>query len=185
MSVGEKVKEEVKKVGVTTLFFAACFLAMMGFKALVLAEYRIALFDFSAALIGALIVAKVVLILENVPLGSWIDRHSGIVHVVGRTVLYGVGVFIVLLLEKAFEARHEYGGFANALTQVFDHRDIHHVWANTASVTIAILAFNVLFVLRRHIGEHGLLAMFTTPLPEETRKDTRSAQEKTPAKAPH
>lgn len=88
---------------------------MMGFKALVLAEYRIAFFDFSAASIGALIVAKVVLILENVPLGSWIDRHSGIARVVGRTVLYGVGVFIVLLLEKAFEARHEYGGFTNAV----------------------------------------------------------------------
>lgn len=36
---------------------------------------------------------------------------------------------------------------------MFDHRDIHHVWANAASVTAAILAFKVLFVLPRHIGD--------------------------------
>jgi hypothetical protein len=185
MSFAERLKEEVRLVGLTTLFFAVCFLSLMGFKALILAEYRIAFFDISAALIGALIVAKVVLILENVPLGIWIERHSAIVHVAARTVLYGIGVFVVLLLEKAFEARHEYGGFANAIAQVFDHRDIRHVWANGTGVTAAILAFNILFVLRRHIGERGLLAMFAAPLPQETRKDMRSPREKTSARTSH
>jgi hypothetical protein len=167
MSVGERLKEEGTKVAVTTLFFAACFLAMMGFKALVLAEYRIAFFDLSAALIGALIVAKVVLILENVPIGGWVERRPAVVHVLVRTFLYGIGVLVVLLLEKAFEARHEYGGFTNALTEVFEHRDIRHVWATAAGVTTTLLLFNALFVLRRHIGGYGLLSMFTAPLPQE------------------
>jgi hypothetical protein len=174
MGFAEKVKKEVRVVGLTTLFFAACFLGLMGFKALVLAEYRIAFFDVSAALIGALIVAKVVLILENVPLGRAIERQSGMVHVAIRTILYGAGVSALLLLEKAFEARHEYGGFASAVAQVFDHRDIRHVWATAAAVTVALLAFNMLFVVRRHIGEGGLLAMFTAPLPQETGEDARS-----------
>lgn len=168
MSAREKLKEEAKKVCMTTFFFAVCFLALMGFKALVLAEYRIAFFDLSAALIGALIVAKVVLILENVPLGSWIESHPAAVHVMVRTILYGIGVFMVLLLEKSFEARHEYGSFIQALTHVFEHRDIQHVWATAMGVTAALLVFNALFVLRRHIGGRELLGMFTTPLPEDS-----------------
>lgn len=185
MGFAEKVKKEIRLVGLTTLFFAVCFLGLMGFKALVLAEYRIAFFDVSAALIGALIVAKVVLILEHVPLGKAIERQSGIAHIAIRTTLYGIGVSVVLLLEKAFEARHEYGGFASAVAQIFDHRDIRHVWATAAAVTVALLAFNMLFVVRRHIGEGGLLAMFTAPLPQEAGKDAPPQRRKAPRRGAH
>lgn len=159
------LKDELIKIGVTTIFFASCFLAMMGFKALILAEYKIAFFDVSAALIGALVVAKVVLLLENVKLGHLIDGRSGIVYIICRTLFYGAGVFFVLLLEKAFEARNEYGGFFNALKNVFQHRDILHTWATAGGVSAALFLFNFLFVVRCHIGEHALVGMFKGPLP--------------------
>lgn len=93
------LKNEALKVGVTTCFFATCFLAMMGVKALILADYKIAFFDVSTALLGALIVAKVVLVLEAVPLGRWADGKAGFVYVLVRTLFYGLGVVVVLLLE--------------------------------------------------------------------------------------
>lgn len=171
MSIVAKAKEEIKAVGLTTLFFALWFSVFVLLKTLILAEYNIGFAGLSAALVGALIVAKVVLILENVPLATWLRGRSGLVHLVVRTAIYGFGVFVVLLLEKAFEVRHEHGGFVPALARVFQHRDIHHAWATTIGVTGALLVFNALLVVRRHVGKQGLLRMFTSPFPEQARDE--------------
>ena len=95
-------------------------------------------------LVGALVVAKVVLVMEHVPLGPWVRKQPAALEVTLRTLLYTVGVLMALLIEKAFEARHEDGGFVPALVQVFQHRDIHHVWANTIAVSCALSGFNAL-----------------------------------------
>lgn len=50
-------------------------------KALVLVEYNIGFAGLSLALVGALVVAKVVLILENIPLAKWLCGRSGLTHV--------------------------------------------------------------------------------------------------------
>ena len=75
-------------------------------------------------LFGALIVAKVVLVLEKVPLEAWIGDRAALTDVIVRSGLYGLGILLVLLVEKAFELRHEYGGFVPALTQVFRQTSI-------------------------------------------------------------
>jgi hypothetical protein len=76
-------------------------------------------------------------------------------------------VFIVTLLERAFDARHEAGGFVPGVAWVFQHRDIHHVWAMTICVGGALLMFNVQAVLQRHLGEGTLSRLFLAiPLAE-------------------
>ena len=154
-------------MGLTTLFFAAWFSTLMALKWLVLAEYNIEIRDVSIALVGALIVAKVVLVLEKVPLESWARNRAALTHVVVRTALYGIGILLVFILEKAFEVRHEYGGFVPALAQVIRHQDIPHVVAAAIGVTAGLLIFNATFVIRRHLGKQGLIDLFLSPLPQQ------------------
>ncbi|MFZ0256343.1 MAG: hypothetical protein WAN46_11990 [Gammaproteobacteria bacterium] len=170
MNLSAKLRDEIRSVGLATLFFGAWFFVLLVLKWLVLAEYRIEFHGLSMALIGALIVAKVVLLLENVPLGAWIRDRPAVVDVAARTGLYGLGVLVVLLLEKAFEARHEYGGFASSLVQVIHHQDIPHVLAAAIGVTGALLVFNASFVVRRRLGKRGLLGLLLSPLPEQQGK---------------
>jgi hypothetical protein len=59
-----------------TLFFAAWLGMFMGLKILILEGYQIRFGSASAVLIGALVLAKVVLILEHVPLGAWVPPFS-------------------------------------------------------------------------------------------------------------
>lgn len=166
MSFPAKLREEIKSVGLTTLFFAAWFSVLLILKWLILAEYNIEFRHMSIALIGALIVAKVVLVLENVPIETWTRDRPALTYVIVRTGLYGLGILAVLLLEKAFEVRHEYGGFVPALVQVIHHRDIPHVLAAAIGVTGALLVFNAMFVIRRHFGDRGLFELFLSPLRE-------------------
>ena len=149
-------------MALTTLYFAAWFLALVLVKKLILDEYHIQFRGVSIALFGALVMAKVVLVLEHVPLGRWVGRHAAALDVALRTLLYALGVAIVLLLEKAFEARHEWGGFGASLARVFEHRDIPHVWANVICVAGALLVFNALAVLRPHVGGK-LIPVFLQP----------------------
>jgi hypothetical protein len=170
MTFQQRAIDEIQEIGLTALYFACCFVALMFLKRLVLAEYQIEFGGLSLALIGALVVAKVVLILEHVPLGRWIQHRPAAVDVAARTLLYALGVFGVMLVEKAFDTRHEAGGFGAALVSVFRHRDIHHVWAATIGIGGALLGFNVLSVVRRRLGEGELRRLlFAEPSPESTK----------------
>ena len=80
-----------------------------------LAEYQIEFRHYSMALVGALILAKVVLLLEHVSLGAWVRVQPAWVDIALRTVLYSIGVLVVMTLEKGFEGRHEHGSFGNAV----------------------------------------------------------------------
>jgi hypothetical protein len=114
MSLRQRAIRELRAVLLTTLYFALWFGVLMLLKRLLLAQYQIEFRGLSLALFGALVVAKVVLVLDHVPLGRWTRRHPAITDVLLRTLLYTIGVFIALLLEKAFEDRHEYGSFESA-----------------------------------------------------------------------
>ena len=160
-----KIKQEIMLL-VTVMLFFSCWLALLeALKHFVLAEYQISFNGFSMVLIGSLILAKVVMVLEKVPLGAWVRAQPAWVDVMLRTALYTFGVVIVLLLEKALEGRHEHGGVGASLATVFRHEDINHVWANTIAVSVALLIYNALSIIRGHLGKGGLRRLFLLPPP--------------------
>jgi hypothetical protein len=169
MGIHEKLKLELKAVALIMLFFAAWLGALTGLKILILEDYQISFGSLSTVLIGALVLAKVVLILEHVSLGEWVRRQPVLMDVILRTLLYAFGTWMVMVLEKAFESRHEPGGFGGALMNIIQHRDMPHVWANTICVTGALLFYNLLSALNHHLGTGGLAHVFLTPKNEDER----------------
>ena len=171
MGFQHKLKEEIRALTLAGIYFATWIGVLMVLKNLVLAEYRIEFHGLSIVLVGTLVLAKVVLVLEHVPLGAWTRTRPALLDVVLRTLLYTVGVFVVLLLEKAFEGRHEHGGFGPSLIALFQHAEVPHVWVNTICMTGALLGYNMLSVGRRHLGEGALIRLFLSPLPEQAKKN--------------
>lgn len=163
MSFQQKLRHEIKAVAIATAFFAGWFGILILLKRLILTEYEIDFRGLSTALIGALVVAKVVLVLEHVPLGGWMRRQPAWVDLVARTLLYAAGVFAAMLIEKAFHGRHEYGGFGQSLAKVFQHADIHHVWAAAIGVTGGLLVYNIASLLRRSVGDDAMRKAFLAP----------------------
>jgi hypothetical protein len=163
VSASDRLKHELKTLAVVALYFGIWLIILLLIKKLVLAEYQIQFTGISKALIGALVLSKVVMILELVPLGRWVGRQPAWVDVLLRTSLYALGVLLVLLLEKGFEGRHEYGGFGASLTSVFEHADIYHLWLNLLVVSIALFNYNMLSVIKRRLGEGGVWQLLMTP----------------------
>lgn len=163
MSWKVKIINELKSVGIASLYFLVWFGILMIIKVLLLEEYHIKFSGLSLVIVGALVVAKVILIMEHIPLGSWVQRKPAIVDLLLRTFLYSFGIVIILILEKAYEGRHEYGGFGSSLQQVFNHVDVYHVWVNSIVVFCALLSFNFLTLIRTHLGKGGLFRMLKEP----------------------
>lgn len=168
MGIAQKLKQEITAVGVVTLYFGCWLGALVLLKYLILAEYHIAFHGVSIALVGALLLAKVVLVLEHIPLGAWVQPRPAWVIVVLRTALYSFGVFVVLLFEKAFKGRHEYDSFSASLVALFDHPDMNHVWATTICLSAGLLSYNMLTVIRKRLGNGVLLRLFLKPLPDDS-----------------
>jgi hypothetical protein len=162
MSVKDKLIKELKSVFMTTLYFFSWFGALMVIKVLLLREYEIEFYGFSKVLIGALILAKVVLILEYVPL-SFTKKQLVIFELLVRTLLYSGGVFLVLLLERSFESRHEYSGFGDALMNVFSDVNIYHFWVNCIVVFGALLFFNLWSIMKKRFGARWISNVLFSP----------------------
>ncbi|HSH15170.1 MAG TPA: hypothetical protein VLD18_03990, partial [Verrucomicrobiae bacterium] len=41
----------------------------------------------------------------------------------------------------------------------------HHAWANAICISAALLGYNILSVIRRHLGKGGILGLLARPLP--------------------
>jgi hypothetical protein len=161
----KKILKEIKIIARTASYFAIVFILMMVMKSLDLRDYNIEFNGISQALVGALIMSKVIILMEYITLGKWVQRQPAIVDVTLRTVLYTAGVLIVIVLEKAFEKRHEAGGFVKAISYVFSNRDIYHVWATTIGSAASIFVYNAFSVVHRVMGKNGLAKLFfSTPL---------------------
>jgi hypothetical protein len=95
-----------------------------------------------------------------ISLGSLVQRQPPVVDVCLRTLLYTIGVWIVIILEKLFERRHDAGGIGDSISYLFSHRDIYHVWATTIGSGVSIFVYNSFSVVQRLLGRHGLAKLF-------------------------
>lgn len=148
MSLRDTLWYEIRAVGIAALYFGAWLAMLLAIKQLIPAEYEIYFYGMSKVLLGALILSKVVIVLDHVSLGEWVRRRPAWISVVLRMLLCALGVLVVLLLEKGFEGRGEHGGFGAALQAAFAATDIYHVWVNTIDITGALLVYNLLAVLQ-------------------------------------
>jgi hypothetical protein len=170
MKILHKILEEIKIVLRTATYFAIVFILMMVMKKLYLKDYDIEFYGMSQAIIGALIMSKVVILMEMISFGKWVQDQPPIVDVLIRTVLYTAGVAVVIVLEKAFEKRHEVVGFGNAIAYILNHRDVYHVWATTIGSAASIFVYNSFSIVQRLVGKNGLARLFfSTPLIEVER----------------
>jgi hypothetical protein len=160
MKIMRKIFEEIKIVLGLSSYFAIVFILLMVMKKLYLDDYNIEFIGLSQALIGALILAKVVLLMELIKPAKWVRRQPPIVDVIFRTLLYTMGVAIVMVLEKSFEKRHEAGSFGDAIIYIVSHRDFYHVWATTIGVSGSLFAYNAFSILQHMLGKNGLMKLF-------------------------
>ena len=160
MSAFKKILKEIRIILRTATYFAVVFILMMVMKKLDLKDYDIEFTGLSQAIIGALIMSKVIILMDLIKPGKWVEKQPPIVDVILRTLLYTAGVAVVIILEKGFERRHEPGNFGDAIKYIFTHRDIYHVWSTTIGVSVSLFVYMAFSIVQRMLGKNGLMKIF-------------------------
>jgi hypothetical protein len=163
MTVSERIRRELREIGLVTLYFLSCFLIFLSLKKLLLEQYHLEVTIFQTAVIGALVVAKVVVLLDKTSFGGRFRSASLLAHVVWRSLSYTTVVFAVTLGERLFDLYRQSGALPVALSRLWEGKDFHHFLAMNVCVGLSFLIYNCFAEIDRHLGEGGLRKLFLAP----------------------
>jgi hypothetical protein len=141
------------------IFFLVAFLLQLTIIKLAVAQY-IPITAFSKALVGALLAAKAVLILDETPIGRSLERYRKIVAVTVKTLLYGFGTLLLGYLERFLEALHRVGSFDGAVRDMIDQANLYRFFAWTLGVTLIFAIYFVLSEINNRMGKGALRSLF-------------------------
>ena len=157
MGMLSTIKHELKEVGLVTLYFFFCFGVILTLKKLMLEGYQIEFYAFSTALVGALIVGKVVVLLGKTRAGTRFDAHHSLgAAALYRTMVYSGCTFLVLFAEKMFHAFRESGMLGAAFIDVWEHKDLSLIVAKVLCIGLAFMGFFLYRGIDRRLGEGTL-----------------------------
>jgi hypothetical protein len=101
------LRAEAREMSPVFVFFLSGFLLVLLIVKLALAEYSITVNALSRALLGAVLAAKVVLLLEQTPLARPFRQLPRIVPIAFKSLVYGMGVIVLGYLERLVDSiRH-------------------------------------------------------------------------------
>lgn len=159
-SLRERVARELREIGLVTLYFLACFLLFLSLKKLLLEEYDVEVAVFSTAVVGALVTAKVVVLLEKTSFGNRFRSGPLALHVLWRSLAYTAIVFVVTVAERLFDLYREHGDLSGAVATLWAGRDFHHFLAMNLGVGLSFLVYNTFSEIDRHMGRGSLRRLF-------------------------
>lgn len=160
MSITERIRHEIREVALVTLYFLGWFLFFLTLKKLFLEEYSVEITVLGTAALGALVMAKVVVILDNTPLGDRFAENRIGLHVLWRTLVYTAVAFVVTLAERLFALYRQLGELPAALSKLWAGEDFDHFVAMNLSVGLSLLVYTAWHEVDLHIGGCGLRGVF-------------------------
>jgi hypothetical protein len=159
--VWQVVKHELLELIGPAVFFFVTFNVIAFSKKLFLEGYHINFTGFFlTASIGALLVAKVVLIADEIPLINRFPRTPLVTNVIWKSVIYSVVALLVQFLEELVPRLWHHLNLAAAATAVW--REIHwpHFWAVHILLTYFLLIYVSFRELARTFGEVQFFQLF-------------------------
>lgn len=158
--IGKWLRHEAAEARPIFLFFLIGFLLQLLIIKLVLAEFSIPLFAISKAVLGAVLAAKAVLILDTTPLARKLERYPRAIAVAVKTLLYGGGTLMLGYLERFSDALFRTGSLGAAATSVTEQMDLYRLFAWVLGISLVFAIYFVWSEISERMGEGALWALF-------------------------
>lgn len=142
------------------IFFLFAFLLLVITKRLIQREFAIPLSGFGAALIGALIVGKVVLIADNLPLMNQFPNKPLLYNIAWKSSIYFLTTFLVRYIEHIIPFFREYGGILEANRHLLAEVVWPHFWIIQLWLAVLFFTYCAVRELIRVIGKEKVIRLF-------------------------
>jgi hypothetical protein len=155
-----RIKDLFLEVLPAFIFFLVMFHIMMITRALVLKQYGISAPASAVAVIGALIVAKVILIANRIPFLNIYPKKPLIWNVLLKAVVFSAITFVFLIVEGILQEARRQGG----LVAGFEHFGANVVWpafwARDIWINVLILFYCAAMELAHVVGAKKMSEIF-------------------------
>ena len=156
----EKLRHELIEYAFNVAYLTAVFVAFTQYRRFLLAEYSIIYTNYWLALIGALILGKVIMIGSVFRLGRWLEEKPLIFPTIYKALIFSVFILVFRVVEYAIEGLLHGDGLAAALGEFFAQKGIDEVLANSLVVLVALIPFFAVKELGRVLGRERVAALF-------------------------
>jgi hypothetical protein len=162
-SVGRWLHREFVSIWPVFLFFLVAFLIQLLIIKLAVQQFSIPVTAFSKAMVGALLAAKAVLILNETPLARKLERYRRIVAVAVKTLLYGVCTLLLGCIERLLEALRATGTLNGAFRSAIDQANLYRFLAWVLGISFIFAIYFVWAEINERMGEGVLWSLFFKP----------------------
>ncbi len=147
----------------TVVFFFIVFQLLAFTRALILKGYGIQASTFLKATIAALVVGKVVLLTDLLPMINRFPNKPLIYNVVWKTFIYMVAALLVRYVEHLIPLIREYKNLTVANSHLLDAVVWPHFWLVQLWLLICFFMFNTMREVGRILGREQVRSMFFGP----------------------
>jgi len=141
---------------VTVLFFFSVFLLLGLLFKLFVAQYAIEFSAFTKAAVAALILGKIIPLLDWAESGHRFETHRRAVVIAGKTLVYGVVVIVIGMGERIYEASRRVGSFRGGIGLVIANANANRFLGLVLLITLVVGAYLTLQEINRAMGEGEL-----------------------------
>jgi len=142
------------------LFFLTGFLLLLLIIRLALAQFSVEITTLSKAVVGALVAAKAVLILDETSLARSLDQYRRIVAVGVKTLFYGIGALLLGCVERILDALRKVRNFDAAVGGAIDQANLYRLLAWALGISLVFAVYFAFLEISERMGEGALWAMF-------------------------
>lgn len=160
-----RLKHELKEAIPPFLYFLVAFHLVAALRALMQQEYGIQAGTVMNATIAALIVAKVVVLADLLPIVNRFPDKPLVYNILWKTMMYQLAAIVVGYLERLWDAYREVGSFAAANGHMVEAVVWPHFWAVQILMLVLFLQYCTLREFSRAVGGPRMRALFLGPLP--------------------
>lgn len=145
-----------------TLFFFVAFLLMAVMFKLLVQQFAVVEFSaFAKAAVFALILAKVIALVDWAESGYSADfSHRRIVVVAVKTVVYALAVTVFGLGEKVFEAYRKADTLADAVSKLIANANVDRFMGLVLAVSVVVFIYLAMQEIKNAMGKDALFQLF-------------------------
>ena len=127
---------------------------------LFVSQYSIEFYAFSRAAIGALILGKVILLMDWAESKRHASAYPRAVVIAFKTFIYGMAVIVLGISEKVFHAYRQAGDFPGAVRIVIDNANLDRFLGCVLLISLLVSAYLAMEEISRAMGKGALFNLF-------------------------
>ena len=166
----EKAKHELRELLPVIIFFIITFELLALTQALILKQYGISAEAFVTAIIMALVVAKVVVLADLLPIVNRFPEKPLAYNIAWKTIIYFTASFLFRYVEHLVHFWRQTGRFGEANIKMAQEIVWPHFWGIQLWQFVLLLVYCIFHEVTRLVGRERVFDLFFHNPPEQENK---------------